>query len=101
MFKISSLFLPPCSSCCLLRRFLPIALDHDHTQKATDNGRSQQDQNDRNANSPDPRREEIVEGVPKVNEWLEKEKRGLVSFSSRKELLIRGAAKASKLPKSQ
>lgn len=53
-----------------LGRLLPVAADHDHTEEGTDNGRAEQDEDDGDADGPDPRREEVLEGVVGIDERL-------------------------------
>lgn len=60
-------------ACCQSFRFgslLLIAPNHDHTEEAPDNCRTKDDQDDRKANRPYSRWEEIVKRVAWVNKWL-------------------------------
>lgn len=62
-----------------LGRFLPITPYHNHSQKAADDGRTEEDEDDGDADGPDARGEEVVEGVAGVDEGLGGEG-GWVSF---------------------
>lgn len=76
----SSFFLPHrcCRSCRIVFRSLfPVALDHDHAQKAPDDGGAKQDQDDGDANGPDARGEEVVQGVPGIDKRLGREMLGV------------------------
>lgn len=75
----SSFFLP--RRCCRCRRIIfrslfPVALDHDHAQEAPDDRGAEQDQDDGDANGPDARGEEVVQGVPGINKRLGREMLG-------------------------
>ena len=53
-----------------LRRLLPITPYHDYAQEAPNNGGTEQYQDNWYPDCPDTRREEIMEGMPRVDERL-------------------------------
>lgn len=62
---------------CLLLRgslglggLLPVAPDHNHGQERTDDGAAEEDEDDGDADGPDPGREEVLERVVVVDERL-------------------------------
>ena len=55
-----------------LGRLFPITPNHDHAQETAHDGRSEEDEDDRYADGPDARGEEVVEGVALVDEGLGK-----------------------------
>jgi len=65
---VSSLLLHRCLCLCCL---LLIALNHDDAQETTNHCRPEENEDDWNANCPDARREEALEGVVLIDEWLQ------------------------------
>jgi len=62
-----SLFLPDCL------RFgcsLPVASNHHYTQEGPNNRGAQENEDNRYADSPDTRREEVLERVARIDKWL-------------------------------
>lgn len=57
-------------SCLSLRCLLLVAVDHHNPYERSHNGRAQQGKDNGDADSPDARREEVVERVAWVNEGL-------------------------------
>ena len=53
-----------------LGRLLAVALDHDDAEEAADDGGAEEDQDDGDADGPDARGEEVLEGVVRVDEGL-------------------------------
>lgn len=53
-----------------LERLLLIALDHDHAQETAHDSTADKEEDDGNANGPDARREELLDWVRVVDEWL-------------------------------
>lgn len=53
-----------------LGSFLLIAPNHDHADEGADNGRTQEEEDDGNANGPDAGEEQVLKGVVLVNEGL-------------------------------
>ena len=54
-----------------LGSLLAVAADHDHAEERADDGRAQQDEDDRDADGPHARREEVLERVVGVDKGLE------------------------------
>lgn len=53
-----------------LGRLLAVAADHDHAEERADDGRTEQDKDDGDANGPHARREEVLERVVGVDKGL-------------------------------
>jgi hypothetical protein len=69
---------------------LAIALYHDNGEEAADNGRTKDDEDDRDADGPDAWEEERVKEMVVVDEWLresacEDDMRDVVRFRAQKE----------------
>lgn len=50
---------------------LSVASNHDHTEERSYDGGAQENEDDGNTNSPDARRENILEGVVRIDKWLQ------------------------------
>jgi len=61
-----------------LERLLPVAPNHDHGQEAANNGTTEDDENDWDADGPDARQEEQVKEVVVVDKGHEQRPDGVV-----------------------
>lgn len=53
-----------------LGSFLLVASDHDHADEGADNGGTEEEEDDGDADGPDAREEEVLKGVVVVNKGL-------------------------------